>query len=72
NIILNHEFHFGGYAKTNFTLEDFRTEFMKKYQLKIDKIYNAKLFYGVSKLIEEGFFAPGSRIVCVNTGGNYE
>ena len=71
-IELKHEFHFGGYAKNNAALETFRIDFMKKYQLKIDKIYNSKLFFGVFKLIEEGYFAEGSRIVCVNTGGNYE
>ena len=72
NIILNHNFHFGGYAKYSVDLKNFNNEFMKKHKMRIDKIYNTKLFYGVLKLIDDGYFANGSRIVCVNTGGNYE
>lgn len=69
NILLNHNFHFGGYAKGNEELNEFRSKFIQKHQMKIDSVYNAKLFYAVYKLAEENFFESGDKIICLNTGG---
>ena len=71
NVKLKHDFHFGGYAKTNQELKTFSADFYTNYRIKIDPVYNSKLFFGVFKLAEEGFFSAGSAIVCINTGGNY-
>jgi 1-aminocyclopropane-1-carboxylate deaminase len=72
NIILNHRFHFGGYAKSDETLRNFSENFSKDYGISLDPIYNSKMFYAIFKLISEGFFLNGEKVVCVNTGGNYE
>ena len=69
NIILNHEFHFGSYGKVTDELLLFRALFQERNGIMLDKIYNAKLCFGIYKLIGRGFFKPGSEIVIVNTGG---
>jgi 1-aminocyclopropane-1-carboxylate deaminase len=69
SLLLNHDYHLGAYAKTTGELISFATAFEQKNGIKLDLVYNAKLFFGVVDLVKKGFFPPGSRIVCVNTGG---
>ena len=63
------EYHFGGYAKKTTVLLDFMNEFYRRYQIPSDFVYTGKMLYGVMEKIENGFFSPGSRIVCLHTGG---
>ncbi len=41
----------------------------QQYQLPTDFVYTAKMMYGVLDLIQNNFFAEGSNIVCIHTGG---
>ncbi|WP_199610742.1 1-aminocyclopropane-1-carboxylate deaminase/D-cysteine desulfhydrase [Flocculibacter collagenilyticus] len=66
---INHEFHFGGYAKITPALVDFCSEFYQQFDIPIEPIYSGKMFYGLFKLIEQDYFAPNSKIVAVHTGG---
>ncbi|WP_206061518.1 hypothetical protein [Nonomuraea basaltis] len=59
---LNLDYHFGGYARTTPALE----EFIGKYR--VERIYVAKMLYGILDLARHGAFAPGTRIVAVITG----
>ena len=63
------DFHFGGFAKTNDELVRFINEFHQKYKIPLDPIYTAKMFYGIEKMIENGYFKKGSRILAIHTGG---
>ena len=63
------QYHFGGYAKTTTELVDFAKRFYKEYQLKLDLVYTAKMFYGVMDLIKQGYFSKGSTILTIHTGG---
>ena len=58
-------FHFGGYAKVTAELHAFAA----KFDFEVDRIYVAKMLYGITEMIEAGAFAPGSRIVAVITTG---
>ncbi|MBC7862934.1 MAG: pyridoxal-phosphate dependent enzyme, partial [Bacteroidia bacterium] len=69
NIILNHDFHFGGYAKSSPELESFSKSFTEENKIPLDPIYNAKLFYGLADLIRNNYFKRGSVVVGLNTGG---
>lgn len=71
NIFINTDFHFGGYGKTSLELKTFSSTFNIKHKIKIDEIYNAKLFYAIYKLAEQDFFEKGKTIVCLNTGGYF-
>ncbi|MEU6979882.1 MULTISPECIES: pyridoxal-phosphate dependent enzyme [unclassified Streptomyces] len=65
---LDERFHCGGYARTTPELDAFAEAFGARHGLAIERLYVAKLLYGLGKLAEEGAFAPGTRIAAVVTG----
>lgn len=62
-------FHFGGYAKTNNELIRFMHQFKSQYDITLDAVYTAKMFYGLFELIKSGTFKPGTVIIAVHSGG---
>jgi 1-aminocyclopropane-1-carboxylate deaminase len=86
---INHDFHFGAYAKTNAELNSFCKRFnQEQNKLKpsslnainntsskydtpicIEPVYSGKCFYAIKSLIQQGHFAPNSKILIVHTGG---
>lgn len=62
-------YHFGGYAKGNKELFDFMNRFFKQHVIPTDFVYTGKMMYAVYDLIHKNYFKPGSKIVCVHTGG---
>lgn len=66
---INHEFHFGGYAKRNAELSGFCVEFQQQTRISIEPVYSGKLFFAARQLIAEKAFPPGSRILLIHTGG---
>ncbi len=66
---LNHQYHFGGYAKKNAELINFMNSLYDQYQLPTDFVYTAKMMYGIIDMIKNNFFPEGSKIVCIHTGG---
>ncbi|MBC7828609.1 MAG: pyridoxal-phosphate dependent enzyme [Chitinophagaceae bacterium] len=69
NFRLQYDFHFGGYAKKNEALIEFMNRLYQQHQVPTDFVYTGKLFYGVFKMIENGFFEPGSSILLIHSGG---
>jgi 1-aminocyclopropane-1-carboxylate deaminase len=63
------DYHFGGYAKTTKELLQFQAEFQNEFQIPLDKIYTAKLFYAIFDLLKKDFFQIGEKIVLIHTGG---
>lgn len=66
---LNHEFHFGGYAKRTDELLIFTEQFYFAHGVQLDYVYTAKMMFGLAELAARGYFTPGTRIVAVHTGG---
>jgi 1-aminocyclopropane-1-carboxylate deaminase len=66
---LNTDFHFDGYAKTTNELIEFINNFKKETKIQLDPIYTGKMAFGVVDLINKNYFAEGSRILLVHTGG---
>lgn len=62
-------YHFGGYAKVPPELEAFAAKFGAEHGFEVDRIYVAKMLYGITAMMEAGKFAPGTRIVAVITTG---
>ncbi|WP_460336177.1 1-aminocyclopropane-1-carboxylate deaminase/D-cysteine desulfhydrase [Actinoallomurus acanthiterrae] len=62
------DYHFGGYAKQEPGLTAFIDDFADKHGLQLDRIYGAKMMYGIFDLVGRGRFAEGSGIVAVITG----
>lgn len=59
----------GGYAKSSKALENFIVKMQQEYQLPLDRIYTAKMFYGIFDLIQQGYFKANSRILAIHSGG---
>ena len=62
-------YHFGGYAKKTPGLLAFMNTFWQQHQIPTDFVYTAKLFYAVFDKIKNDHFKPGSKILCLHTGG---
>lgn len=62
-------YHFGGYAKKTPELIAFMNDVWQQHQLPTDFVYTAKMMYAVIDKIKQGWFAPGSNILCLHTGG---
>ncbi len=66
---LIHDYHFGGYAKHKPELINFMNEFYRQTTIPSDFVYTGKLFFAVNDLINQNFFAPGSRLLIIHSGG---
>ncbi|MFC5169249.1 1-aminocyclopropane-1-carboxylate deaminase/D-cysteine desulfhydrase [Streptomyces mutomycini] len=65
---LDDRFHFGGYARTTPELHAFADDFEDRHGLPVERLYVAKLLYGLTVLAGEGAFAPGHTVTAVVTG----
>ncbi|KUO04301.1 1-aminocyclopropane-1-carboxylate deaminase/D-cysteine desulfhydrase [Streptomyces caeruleatus] len=65
---LDERFHFGGYARTTPELDAFAEDFEARHGMAVERLYVAKLLYGLVALAEEGAFPPGSTVAAVVTG----
>ena len=69
NWSLNHDYHFGGFAKTSDVLFDFIKSFKQEYDIQLDPVYTGKMFFGLFDLISKGHFKKHSKILVIHTGG---
>ncbi|MFG2020155.1 1-aminocyclopropane-1-carboxylate deaminase/D-cysteine desulfhydrase [Actinomadura geliboluensis] len=61
-------FHFGGYARRTPDLDAFIAGFAARHGVVLDRVYTAKMMFGVLALAERGAFPPGARVLAVITG----
>lgn len=66
---LFHDYHFGGYAKHPAPLIAFINEAYRQFNLPLDIVYTGKLFFAVIDLINKNFFAAGSKLLMIHSGG---
>lgn len=59
----------GAYARCNRELAKFVLEFSAQTAVPVEPTYSGKLFYELLRDIGAGYFAPGTRIIAVHTGG---
>ncbi len=64
-----HDYHFGGYAKSNSTLLDFMNHLWELEKIPTDIVYTGKLLYAVKKLIHNSYFKPGNNLLIIHSGG---
>lgn len=64
---VNADFHHGGYAKRTPELDAFIADFAGRHGLQLDRIYAAKMMYGLVTLAEQAAFRPGTSIVALIT-----
>jgi 1-aminocyclopropane-1-carboxylate deaminase len=66
---LEHNYHFGGYAKITTELAEFVTDFNRNNSFAIEPIYTGKAFYAIWDKIRRGKIPSGSKVVLLHTGG---
>ena len=67
--ILLHQFHQGGYAKTNPMMLDFMNRLWETEKIPTDIVYTSKLLFGVGQLINENYFEKDASILVIHSGG---
>jgi 1-aminocyclopropane-1-carboxylate deaminase len=63
------DYHFGGFAKINDNLKDFKSQFGQAFGFELDYVYNAKLFYGLFDKIQKQEVEKHQKILVIHTGG---
>lgn len=69
NWTINHDYHFGGYARMTAGLKRFIGEFEARHGIPLDPVYTGKLMFGLYDLIAKGSFMRGSTLVALHSGG---
>lgn len=65
NWSLDHDFHFGGYARRTPELDTFVADFKARHDITLDWVYEAKMMSGLITRTAEGAFPAGTTIVAV-------
>ncbi|MFJ5263990.1 1-aminocyclopropane-1-carboxylate deaminase/D-cysteine desulfhydrase [Streptomyces sp. NPDC088387] len=68
---LDERFHFGGYARVPAELDAFADDFEQRHGLSVERLYVAKLLYGLVTLAGEGAFPRGTTLAAVVTGAPF-
>ena len=66
---INHDYHFGGFAKMNARLQAFISDIYHQYGLLLDPVYTGKMLYGLAEFIHQGRIPAGSKVLMLHTGG---
>ena len=63
------DYHFGGYAKISEGLIHFIMDFYNIQNIPLDAVYTGKMMMGILDLVAKDYFAKGSEILAIHTGG---
>lgn len=63
------DWHFGGFGKDTDELLSFMNDFYLQEDIPLDKVYTAKMMYGIRHQVMEGIYPADARILCIHTGG---
>ena len=62
-------YHFGGFGKITPELISFMNNCYQRYALPLDRVYTAKMLWGISELIQTQQLSSNARIAAIHTGG---
>lgn len=68
NYIINNDYHFGGYAKHTSELLTFVDNFEKDFNIELEEVYSAKMFYAFFDMVNKGAIKNKTVVLC-HTGG---
>jgi len=66
---LLHQFHQGGYAKTNPMMLDFMNRLWDAENIPTDIVYTSKLLFAIEQLLQENYFEKDASILVIHSGG---
>ena len=69
NLIVNHDYNFGGYAKNKPALLEFMNEFYNQTSIPTDFVYTGKLCYAIFDIVKKNYFPEGSNLLLIHSGG---
>jgi len=69
NYLINHDYHFGGYAKYTDVLINFMNNIWITENLPTDIVYTGKLLFATTELININYFKPKSHLLIIHSGG---
>ncbi|RPE40824.1 1-aminocyclopropane-1-carboxylate deaminase [Streptomyces sp. Ag109_O5-1] len=64
---LDERFHFGGYGRTTPELHAFAEDFEDRHGVRVERLYVAKLLYGLVTMAQQGAFGRGTAVAAVIT-----
>lgn len=67
--VINSTHHVGGYARVNEQLIDFIRRFFELSGIFVEPVYTGKMLFALSKLCQEYYFPPNSKLLAIHTGG---
>lgn len=67
---LDERFHCGGYARLSPELLAFASDFTSRHGPRVERLYVAKMLFGLTALASEGAFARGTTVAAVITGAD--
>jgi 1-aminocyclopropane-1-carboxylate deaminase len=63
------EWHVGGFGKINDSLIQFMNDFYIQHHIPLDRVYTAKMMYGLQQLLQQSYFPLDAKILCIHSGG---
>jgi 1-aminocyclopropane-1-carboxylate deaminase len=69
NWSVEHRFHCGGYARCPAYLQEFILDWQAHHSIPLDPVYTGKLFFALSRMLQQAEIDPGVKIVALHTGG---
>jgi 1-aminocyclopropane-1-carboxylate deaminase/D-cysteine desulfhydrase len=66
---INHDYHFGGFAKINKRLTSFISDIYQDHGVLLDPVYTGKMMYGLLESVHQGRIKSHARILAIHTGG---
>ena len=66
---INHQYHFGGFAKTTPELDEFIKNFKNENNIQLEPVYSGKMLWGIIDLLRLDYFKPGTKILAIHGGG---
>lgn len=63
------DYHFGGFGKTTEELLNFIEQLKNTLDIELDKIYTAKMIYGLEDLLNKKIIQRDKKILVIHTGG---
>ena len=69
NWLIMKGFEQGGFAKSNESVTNFIANFENTHQIPLEPVYSGKSFLATQELADDGYFAPGARVLLLHCGG---
>lgn len=66
---INHDYHFGGFAKTTDELNAFIINFKQQFNIQLEPVYSGKMLFGIMDLIKKDHYKKGAKILAIHGGG---